>query len=547
MALTKDKKRQLKDEVIKALHDCDVKTISTILCERPELLYEDYLRTDCKEHCYHSYNITVKDGRLCLCKDDADRGQTDGYFISTVYEDDSRKLASFCYLPIHREIMELLLSLGESPDHKVKHPTIRMDGTYHSTRTALAGLVNYLHILIDRSHNLKDCENGLEDLDIVLGEIHDYYNFLLDAGADPFLVAPFAYNSSASYDYKYVTNYMSPFMALMQAMFRLSAKYPDKTAPLKEMVLKSLEKAPVRDCSNILSGVSLITRKRNCEEKEEKRIRNAQTVQETPLENIFHQLCEAIDKKCGETLIDTLFEILEYYCGKLTPEEITRNAVVKNWHGRASLVRADGDSFGYWERLEEFLLKYVPLTQDSGYECLFRPLLHYEKSCLSQKFAWYAEHGIDFSIRDCEGSSVWHCFTEFLRRDKDLPAAFQKWRGPLDLPEEEYKNLLGILYQNYPEGINERNSDGDTPLHLLCGALAFEYQNRQKGEVDLSERIMCYGRLIEYMEGMGADADIRNNDRQTPLELLPRDVRKTIEQQLLTKDTLEQDIDIYDR
>ena len=166
---------------------------------------------------------------------------------------------------------------------------------------------------------------------------------------------------------------------------------------------------------------------------------------------------------------------------------------------------------------------------------------------MSQKFAWYAEHGIDFSIRDCEGSSVWHCFTEFLRRDKDLPAAFQKWRGPLDLPEEEYKNLLGILYRNYPEGINERNSDGDTPLHLLCGALAFEYQNRQKGEVDLSERIMCYGRLIEYMEGMGADADIRNNDRQTPLELLPRDVRKTIEQQLLTKDTLEQDIDIYDR
>ena len=117
----------------------------------------------------------------------------------------------------------------------------------------------------------------------------------------------------------------------------------------------------------------------------------------------------------------------------------------------------------------------------------------------------------------------------------------------LDLPEEEYKDLLGILYRNYPEGVNERNSDGDTPLHLLCGALAFEYQNRQKGEVDLSERIMCYGRLIEYMEGMGANADIRNNDGQTPLELLPRDVRKTIEQQLLTKDTLEQDIDIYDR
>ncbi len=540
------KKRLLKDEIIRAIHDCDVKTVRAILSDRPELLYEDYLKSDYKPCYYHNYRMTIKDGKLSL--NDDDREDRVGRLFSSIgYEDSSCKLAAFCYLPVHREIMELLLSLGESPDHRVKHPTIRMDDSYYSTNTALAGLVNYLHAIIYRSHNLKGYDNGEECLDIALGEIRDYYDFLIDAGADPFLVVLF---SGVSFQSARLTDYMSPFMALMQAMFWLSAKYPDKISPLKDMIMKSLEKAPARDRSNILSGVSLITGKRNREEKEEKRISYAQAAQETPLENIFHQLCESINKKCDMKLIETLFEILEFYCGRLTPEEITQTALVKNWPGMASVVKVDEDIFPYWERLEEFLSKCMPLNRDSGYECLIRPLLHHEKYPLAQKFGWYADHGIDFSVRDCEGNNVWHCFSEYMYREKNLSVAFREWRGPLDLPEEEYKTLLDVLYRNYPEGINEKNRDGDTPLHLLCGTLAFEYQNWQKqksSEVDFSERALRYGKLIEYMEGLGADTHVRNNDGQTPIETLPKTIRKAIEQGRLAKDTLDQDMNIYDR
>lgn len=564
--LTKKIKKELKDKILEAMYKCDTEFVRSMLYEYPELLYENYETSNYINKQSYIYNIAVKNDKMVYGDENKDY-----YYFDCTFDLNPKKIINYCYLPFHKEMAKMLMEFGMHPDYKIKSDFIRdeeSDYYDHRSETALYNLTSYLHHIIDNVHNISG-PNNIKNLDVVLNEIRDYFCFLVDKGANPFLIVyPHHKNMSARYDdERYAYGYTSPFMMLMFAVLRIGYNKDRSKAAgvsqLKDMIVKSLNSAEPNNSPLFPIGIRSRKRIAKYDTKIQSAWQETERFIETPLQNIFHILCDLCGKENPRPdILDTLFEILEDYCSGLPKEEVAETAVKNNWYsylaGKNIAVDNSYKSFENWKRTADLLSEYLPADKVVENDYIYDPLLNCNYGS-SAKLAYYASHGVDLRRSDCEGNNIWHCLSEYFASNVKL-----KIRDVNSMYEDEINmeqiRTADILFRCFPEGINIKNKDGDTPLHFIYSAFADAVVRESKkerektygfSEDELTDRIIksanTLSMFVKHLIANGADPRILNNDGKYPEDVLPAKLRKLIDFNQGYSQTMEQDISIFIR
>lgn len=545
--ITKD----LKESILRAVLGNRAEEVRAILDKCPELLYEEYsLPRNRNSATIYTYFVIQNGKTAAVNSKQTGENAFDTYLLDS---DKPRRLINFCYLPCCRETAEVLIEKGMHPDCQIPSPLrfILNRNTKQVRETALSNLVKYINDTW-RFYRSEQDNQKAESYRIILNELKEYFCFLVDQGADPFISVDYswAWHFSRAWHFDNNTPYITVFKGLLSCTSSASDK--DREAEwatlLEEMLMKCLDVLPSPGSKNNITQTELF----------------AFGYTDDPLQEMFSTLCSLISdgdsrKKTlrdsrKKTLPQMILRVMEAYCRKRNnPEEICQTAVRYGWHDTLAKPNfekqapLESESFAVWKLAEDFVSKYLPLGESKYRSLPFKVLITGDALGIGslrmtpQIVRYYLENGITPEAKDTGDNNLWHYLAVYLL---NLYKVLEDPTEKIRLRQE----AIELLTEKYSDGVNEKNRDGDTPLLMFCRVFGdYLAQENKNGELNnrRTEIAEYIWETIEDMSKIGADPVVFDRTGKSLDKLLPVTIRKILEQKRLESSVIETDLESF--
>lgn len=540
--ITKD----LKESILRAVLGNRADEVRAILDKCPELLYEEYsLPRNRNSATIYTYFVIQNGKTAAVNSKQTGENAFDTYLLDS---DKPRRLINFCYLPCCRETAEVLIEKGMHPDCQIPSPLkfILNRNPKHERETALSNLVKYMVDVWHYYNYYKSDKKEAESFWIILKELKEYFCFLIDKGADPFI--------SVDYSWAWHCDNNTPYITVFKGLLSCASPSSDKDREaewatlLEEMLMKCLDALPSSGSKNNITQAELF----------------AFGYIEDPLQEMFSTLCSLISdgdsrkKTHGDsrkkTLPQMILRVMEAYCRKRNnPEEICQTAVRYGWHDTLAKPNfekqapLESESFAVWKLAEDFVSKYLPLGESMYQSLPFKVLITGDALGIGslrmtpQIVRYYLENGITPEAKDTDDNNLWHYLAVYLL---NLYKVLEDPTEKIRLRQE----AIELLTEKYPDGVNEKNRDGDTPLLMLCRVfMDYWAQENKNGKLNnrRTEIAEYIWETIEDMSKIGADPVVFDRTGKSLERLLPGAIRKILAQKRLESSVIETDWEMF--
>ena len=540
--ITKD----LKESILRAVLGNRADEVRTMLDNCPELLYEEYsLPRSRNSGTIYTYFVIQNGKTAAVNTKQTGDNAFDTYLLDS---DKPRRLINFCYLPCCRETAEVLIEKGMHPDSQIPSPLkfILNRNPKHEKETALSNLVKYMVDVWHYYNYYKSDKKEAESCWIILKELKEYFCFLVDQGADPFI--------SVDYSWAWHFDNNTPYITVFKGLLSCASPSSDKDREaewatlLEEMLMKCLDVLPSQGSKNDITQRELF----------------AFGYTEDPLQEMFSTLCSLISdgdsrkKNLGDsrkkTLSQMILRVMEAYCRKRNnPEEIRRTAIRYGWHDTLAKPNfekqapLESESFAVWKLAEDFVSKYLPLGESKYQSLPFKVLITGDALGIGslrmtpQIVRYYLENGIAPETKDTDDNNLWHYLAVYLL---NLYKVLEDPTEKIRLRQE----AIELLTEKYPDGVNEKNRDGDTPILMFCRVFGdYLVQGNKNGELNnrRTEIAEYIWETIENMSEIGADPAVCDRTGKSLERLLPGAIRKILAQKRLESSVIETDLELF--